>query len=153
MLLSATMTANQAAGQRSAGAKPAVHACAILTPAEVKKLVGGGRAFDSLKPQEDVVGRSGSSCTYANVRIQIDPFPFATIDDMRTKNATEWTSVGGVGDVAYLRNNGNKYAELFARARSRVITVQLDLKPPTETMAKARPLVEALAKALIAKLR
>ena len=146
------------AGPQTSAKPAAIRACSLLTREEVKKIVGGhpdptiDKVFDKMPLEEDSLAGGGSSCGYPSVHIQINPFPFSTIDDMRKKDPSAWTTVSGVGDAAYLRNNRDEWAELFARAGKHVVTIQLDLEPPRETLEKARPAASALAQALIAKL-
>lgn len=139
-----------AAAQRGSGG---IRACSLLTKDEVKRLVGmGNQFFDQAPADEEALPGGGSTCNYANVHIQIDPFPFSTIERMRQGQPAGWTTVSGVGDEAYLRNNRGQYAELYVRAGQHVVTVQLDMDPPHEVLEKARPAAAALASALIARL-
>lgn len=151
-LLVTSMHASQRGAAPAPAGKPGtIRACSILPAAEVKRLINGGRLFDMFKPEEEPAG-SGSSCAYAGVHVQIDPFPFSTVENLQKKTPADWKAVSGVGDAAYIHNNANQYAELYARAGQHVVTVQLDIDPPHETMAKAQPVAMALASALIAKL-
>src|SRR5215471_5593298 len=99
-------------------AAPAQGACSIMTKAEVKQF-STNAFFDQLPVQEEKVG-NGTSCNYADILIQIDPFPFATIERMRSGAPQRWEAAPGVGDAAYARDNGGRYAELYSRVGQRV---------------------------------
>ena len=131
----------------------AVRACSLLTKAEVKNIIGAGNRFwDQLPVTEEPLRSGGSSCTYANAVVQINPFAFSVLEDMRKKAPAEYQTVPDVGDLAYIHVNRGEYAELYARARQHVVTVQLDMDGPFQTLDGARPAAAALANALIAKL-
>jgi hypothetical protein len=133
-------------------AAPAPGACSLFTKDEAKNFSDAAKFFDLIPPQEDKVG-NGSSCSYADFIIQVDPFPFATIDAERKKPGERFEAVPGVGDLAYAHENTRiGAAELYFRVGQRVATVQLDI-PMGQTYATTKPRLIALSRALAAKLR
>ena len=135
-----------------------IHACALLTASEVKKLAALPdplNLYATMPAQEEPLGK-GSSCNYPNLHVQIDPFDWTTIDGLRTKNPTQFEAVPDVGDEAYLRANkparSLEFAELYARVGSHILTIQMDV-PDGKTTASVKPGLVALAKAYAAKLR
>jgi len=131
-------------------AAPASGACSIMTKAEVKPF-STNRLFDQSPAEEMQEGR-GSSCSYAGVYIQLDVIPFSTIENMSRDKRERIEAVRGVGDAAYVRNNRDDYAELYARVGQRTLTIQLDIGPQ-ETFASVRPRLLQLAAAMAAKFR
>ena len=110
------LMARQAAPGAATPARPS--ACALLT----KELVTQITPYDTqtlagvlgVRPTEDPIGQSGSACSYGGITMQIDPFPFATIEKMRTP---AWAAVPGVGDAAYFRDNRGVDPVQHRRAR------------------------------------
>ena len=148
----------QAQGRgRSNAATSAIRACALLPAGEVKRLVALPdplNLYEKMPPDEEAVGR-GSSCSYPNVHVQIDPFEWSTIDSMRVKTPAQFEAVPGVGDAAYLHANKQRsveFAEFYARIGAHVLTIQMDV-PDGKTTASVKPGVIALAQAYAAKLR
>jgi hypothetical protein len=147
----------QAQGGRATGGTAAIRACTVLPASEVKRLVGLPdplNLYTKLPPEEETIGR-GSSCTYPNVHVQIDPFVWSTIDSVRTKTPAAYEAIPGVGEAAYLHVNKKssvEFAELYARIGTHVLTIQLDV-PDGKTTAALKPNIIALAQAYAAKLR
>jgi hypothetical protein len=131
-------------------AAPVSGACSIMSKAEVKPF-STNRLFDQFPAEEMREGR-GSSCNYAGVYIQLDVIPFATIENMSRDKRERIEAVRGVGDAAYVRNNRDDYAELYARVGQRTFTVQLDIGPQ-ETFASVRPRLLQMGAAMAAKFR
>lgn len=145
-------------GGRSSAATSAIRACALLPATEVKRLAALPdplNLYVKMPPEEETVGR-GSSCTYPNVHVQIDPFDWSTIDSTRAKTPAQFETVPGVGDAAFLRANkpapSLEFAELYARIGAHVLTIQMDV-PTGKTTAAVKPGLVALAQAYAAKLR
>ena len=133
-------------------AAPAPGACSILTKDEAKRFSAAAKFFDLIPPEEEKL-RTGSSCSYSDYIVQVDPFPFATIDAERSKPGERFETVPGVGDLAYARENTRiGGAEIFYRVGQRVVTIQMDI-PMGQTYATTKPRLIELAKALAAKLR
>ena len=128
---------------------PVVKVCSLLPKAEVKKLIGGGKVFDMLEPEEEAVA-GGSSCNYPEVMVQVIPFRQSTIDTARKRGSLE--TISGVGDEAYLYDNRGRYAELYVKVGPYLLTLQRDIGTG-RTLASVRPGVLELARALAAKLR
>jgi len=138
--------------QASSGAKyQVVKACSLLPLAEVKKLAPWPKQMDSFaKAEEEPLGSYGSSCNYPTLDLQVMSFSRSTIDALRKQGPLE--SVSGVGDEAYLRNNENSYAELYARVGPHLLTVQFNIGP-NKTYDASKSTVIELGKAFAAKLR
>jgi hypothetical protein len=154
----ASVASAQAAGARADSSAAPIHACALLIPSEVKKLAALPdplNLYATMPAQEEPLGK-GSSCTYPNLHLQIDPFDWPTIEGLLVKNPTQFEVVPDVGDAAYLRANkparSLEFAELYARVGSHVLTIQMDV-PDGKTTASVKPGLVALAKAYAAKLR
>jgi hypothetical protein len=145
------LMARQAARGDVTPARPS--ACALLT----KELVTQITPYDTqtlagvlgVRPTEDPIGQSGSACSYGGITMQIDPFPFATIEKMRTP---AWAAVPGVGDAACFRDNRGEWGELYVRSGTRVLTIQMDV-PTGKTAASIQSNTVALAKAILPKLK
>ena len=131
-------------------AAPAPGACALLSKDEVKKF-SSNPFFDRFPPEEEKAG-NGSSCNYAGVMIQVDPFAFATVDNLRRQPEQVFEAAPGIGDAAYMHDNRGNYAELYARVGQRVFTIQMDIGPQ-ETYQSVKPRLTGLANLLAAKLR
>ena len=150
-VFSAALMARQAARGDATPARPS--ACALLT----KELVTQITPYDKqtlagvlgVRPIEDPIGQSGSACSYGGITMQIDPFPFATIEKMRTP---AWAAVPGVGDAAYFRDNRGEWGELYVRSGTHVLTIQMDV-PTGKTAASIQSNAVALAKAILPKLK
>jgi hypothetical protein len=138
----------------AAASDPTMHACAVLTRAEVRKLVPWSDQMESIFPQEEEDRfANGSGCEYPSVRVQI----MSTSPDQwqrwveTSKNPTV-ERVADVGEEAYIRDNKGMFAELYAKSGPYLVSVQKSLKPGETTQASKAQLI-ALGKALIAKLR
>ena len=149
------------AGSEAAAGTPKVGACSWLTrelvtqvspyeeqPAEQRQL--HHQLLTQLPPQEEPVGASGSACSYGGIYLQIDPFaaPARVEKDLAKMSVP----LPGLGDVAYFRDNHGEFAELYVRAGTRVLTIQMDT-PHGRTPESIEPNAIALAKALLPKLR
>jgi len=133
-------------------AAPAPGACSLLTKEEAKRFSEAAGFFDRIPPEEDKLA-NGSACSYADYIIQVDPFPFATIDAERKKPGERFESVPGVGELAYARENTRiGGAEIFYRVGQHVVTIQMDIAMG-QTYATTKPRLIGLAQALAAKLR
>jgi hypothetical protein len=137
----------------SAAAKPAIRACSLLTKELVSKITPYDeeqkRLVFTIPPQEDSVGASGSACEYGGIHLQIDPFPWTTVEKVGDKT---WVAVPQVGDAAYFRDNRGDYAELAAHVGARVVTIQMSI-PTGRTADSIKPNVVALANAVLPSLK
>jgi hypothetical protein len=88
-----------------ASASPAVRVCSLLPKAEVKRHVPWIDALDRMKPEEEAIGASGSSCSYPSVHIQVLPSSSRIIEIARKRGGLE--KISGIGDEAYFYNNSN----------------------------------------------
>lgn len=128
-----------------------VKVCSLLSLAEVKKLAPWPPHVDAIaKAEEEPIGPRGSSCNYPSADVQVMSFQQGTIDSLKKSGKLE--PVTGVGDEAYLRNNRDRYAELYARVGPHLVTVQYNIGTGEKfDVAKARAV--EIGKALAAKLR
>lgn len=150
LAFAACVVAAQSAGQ-SAPAKPAVHACAVLTRDLVTKYdTLNPKLHAMFKPEEEAVGPRGSSCNDGGILLQIDPFVREA--ELRKSPGKEWQPVGGLGETAYFRDNGGRWAELMVWAGSHHFTLQMTV-PDGATAESVKPKATGLATALIAKLK
>ena len=99
--------------------------------------------------EEERLGPTGSACSYAGVTLQVDTFTPAALDKMRTK---AWAPVSGVGDAAWVNENQGRWVELYARAGTHVIAIQLGI-PQGRTAASVQPNLIALGKELLAQVK
>ena len=128
-----------------------VNACSLLSLAEVKKLAPWQPHLDPYaKAEEEPLGSSGSSCEYPTVGIQVMLFNRGTIDALRKDARVE--SIAGVGEEAWVRNNRDMFAELFAKVGPHLLTVQLSIES-NKTFESSRPSLIAIGKAFAARLR
>jgi hypothetical protein len=132
-----------------------VSACSLLTKEEVKKFAPWAPHLDQFEPEEEALA-NGSACNYPRVYIQVMSMSESGwkrwLDSFRKNETLE--PVAGVGDEAYLRDNGRRFAELCAKVGTHVLTVQYSLNDHQgETTQAAKPQVVALSQALAAKLR
>jgi hypothetical protein len=148
--MSAAILGAMLASTASLSAAPAPGACSLLRKDEMKKF-SSNQFFDQFPPEEEKAG-NGSGCNYAGVYIQIDPFPFSTIDTMRRQPGRTFEAAPGIGDAAFASNNKGEYAELFAKIGQRVFTIQMDVGP-NETYASVKPRLLALAAVMAARLK
>lgn len=147
-LLSSSAAADQA---RSGGAgKPAIKACSLLSRDLVMKVSGAvNKAVFDLPPEEEQVG-NGSACDYADIRLQVDPFPWSVLEASAKKDKT-WVPLSGIGDGAYFQG-GRTFAGLMGHVGGRTFTIQMGV-PFQSTAEKIKPNVITLANAIIPKLK
>jgi hypothetical protein len=140
---------SQAGG--GAGKYQVIKACSLVTVAEVKKVAPWPPHLDQFaKAEEEPLGTYGSSCNYPTVFVQVMPFNQGTIDAAKKAGAQE--AVAGVGDEAYVRNNGNNYAELISRVGPHLLTLQLSINTG-KTFDGEKPQLVELAKLIVTRLR
>lgn len=138
----------QATQQPSAAQTPTVSACSLLPKEDVKKHLPWIALLDSMPIEEESLGASASACNYPSVYIQVMPFSQSMIDLARKKGGLE--TISGVGDEAYFHNNADRYAELYVRAGSHLLTLQANVNDSIESV---KPGTLNLARALAAKLQ
>lgn len=148
-LLSSTGRADQTGG--GAAGRPAIKACSLLTKELVMKFSGAAnKAVFNLPPDEEPVGKSGSACEYADIRLQIDPFAWSVLEASAKKDKT-WVPVPEVGDDAYFQA-GRNFAGLMALSGGHTFTIQMGV-PFQSTAEKMKSNVIALAQAIVPKLK
>lgn len=128
-----------------------VEVCALVPLAEVKTLAPWAPHIDPFaQAEEEAIGSTGSSCSYPTAHVQVMAFNQRMLDAAR--KAAPLEPVQGVGDEAWIRNNRDLFAELYARVGPHLLTVQTDIGTG-ETFDSRKPALIALAKAFAAKLR
>lgn len=140
-----------AAEQAQTGA-PAFKACSLLPRDLVMKVSGDNVnkfVFD-MPPQEEPVGKAGSACDYAGIRLQIDPFSWTALEASAKKH--KMMPVSGVGDAAYFGSRNSQFAEMTGRVGRHTFTIQMGV-PFESTPDQMKPNVIALAEAIVPKLR
>lgn len=145
------LSPSDAAGSSQGAAYKVVQVCSLVPLAEVKKLAPWPPHLDAFaKPEEEAIGTHGSSCNYPTAHVQVMAFNERMLDAARKAGKLE--PVAGVGDEAWIRNNRDRFAELYARVGPHLLTVQTDIGT-NETFDSQKPTLIALAKAFVAKLR
>jgi len=150
MLIVLAVGSLYAAGSPAQAQSPAagpIRACSLLPKEEVKRHLPWIDVLDQMPVEEEPIGASGSSCNYPTVFIQVLPFSQGTLDAIRAQDRTE--PVDGIGDLAYLHNNRDEYAELYVKTGNHLLTLQANVD---STIEAVKPGVLALATALIEKL-
>lgn len=128
-----------------------VKVCPLVPLAEVKKLAPWAPHLDPFaKAEEEALGTYGSSCSYPTAHVQVMAFRQSTIDAAGKSARLE--PVTGVGDEAFVRNNRDRFAELFARIGPHLLTVQLDIGT-NQTFETVKPTLVKLGAAFAGKLR
>jgi len=134
-------------------AKPAVHACTLLTKEVITQISPYDKqalaAALTEAAKENPAGTSGSECSYGGITMQVDPFTPAVFEKQRDN---KWVAVSGVGDSAYFFDRSGRWAELYVVAAGRVLTIQMAV-PTGKTAPSIQPNVIALAKAILPKLK
>jgi hypothetical protein len=135
-------------------AAPPPDACALLTKAILTRVSPetAQRLADALAfpPEAGQVGTRGSTCDYGGVYLQIDPF--AAPSRVEKEFARSGSArVAGLGDAAFYRDNRGRHGELYVRAGSRTLTIQMSI-PPGRTAASIQPNAVELARLLLAEL-
>ncbi|HEX5070212.1 MAG TPA: hypothetical protein VFV78_08335 [Vicinamibacterales bacterium] len=139
-------------GGTAAIQKPVVKACSLLTKDLALKVTSAPntKVFDLMPPEEETVG-AGSACEYGDIRIQLDAFDAAKLDQIVKADQT-WTAVPGVGSRAWFHNNKNRYAELMAVTGTHTLLIQMGV-PIGGTAEGIKPKAITLANALLQKLK
>ncbi|HKU17463.1 MAG TPA: hypothetical protein VJQ52_23925 [Steroidobacteraceae bacterium] len=140
--------------QATAANDPPLHACSVLTRAEVRKFVPWSDQIEGIFPQaEEDQFPNGSGCEYPSVRVQVmSTSPEQWKRWVETSKNPTVERIAGVGEEAYIRDNQGRFAELYAKSGSRLVSLQKNLNNGETTQA-SKPQLIALAKAVLAKLR
>jgi hypothetical protein len=136
-----------------AAGQTAIKACSLLSKELVAKYwPGDKRAFEVLRPEEEPLGATGSSCDYGTIGLQVDPFTPQQVDQIAKEKSTEWSAVPGLGDSAYFRNNRNRFAELLVRTGAHTFTIQMGV-PMGKTADAIKPDTIAVAREILPRLQ
>ena len=127
---------------------PKISACSLVPKEQVKQHLPWIPALDRMAVEEEAIGKYGSSCNYPSVFIQVLPFSQGTIDSARKNGGLE--PIREVGDEAYFHNNRNRYAELYVKVGTHLLTLQANVDGKIESV---KPGVLNLGKVLADKLR
>jgi hypothetical protein len=128
-----------------------VAACSLLSREAIGKVVTPASKYIlDAKPSEEPVGAKGSSCSYADLMLQVDPF--ARPDELRKAPGKDWQPVTGVGEAAYFHNNSDRFAELMGWSGAHHFTIQIGV-PSDSTADKMKPGLIALANTILARLK
>ena len=126
---------------------PKISACSLVPKEQVKQFLPWLPALDQMAVEEEAIGTYGSSCNYPSVFIQVLPFSQGTIDSARKNGRLE--PIREVGDEAYFHNNRDRYAELYVKVGTHLLTLQANVHDKIESV---KPGVLGLAKLLADKL-
>ena len=137
------------AGQAT-GSYQAVKPCSLVSLAEMKKLAPWPPSVDASAKAEEMALPQRSLCVYPTAQVQIEPYRVQIIDS--AKKTARLDPVPGVGDEAYIRNNQNLFAVIYAKVGPHLLTVEMDIAPG-KTFETAKPTVIEIAKAFATKLR
>jgi hypothetical protein len=148
--LAASAAASQSAAKPASG-KPAIRACSLMTRDLVAKYdTLNPKVRDFMKPEEEAIGKHGSSCNDGGIFLQVDPF--LSHGELRKKPPKDWQPVAGLGDAAFFRDNGGRWGELIVWTGPHHFTLQISV-PTGGTAESVKPNATGLATALIAKLK
>ncbi|MBP1597030.1 MAG: hypothetical protein H6Q05_2407 [Acidobacteria bacterium] len=147
----------------TAAQKPgALRACSLLTPAEIKSILGDRtpRFFDQVPPNEETLSNGGTECFISTITIQLDAHPVAAFEETRKRymasSRTKFEPISGVGDAAYFYEQDagkqSHVAGIYTKVGQHVLTVSMDVITPA-TAESIRPGLLALTKAAATKLR
>ena len=143
----APLVAQKPATPAADGQRP--KACGILPREELKKIMPWGAAFDPVKETEEPYG-TGSVCSYPGFDIFVGKYSQSTLDFARKRGPL--LPVAGVGDEAFLREDGRTFAHIYVKVGDRIVQVQKSIRFD-ETFESVKPALIAMGKALAAKLR
>lgn len=145
-------------------------ACALLSVAEIRSITGRADYPDHVDGDPDGEGAGGgSSCQYGGATMMPGPYP--PLLSVVLIKGKDWTArsrgfplpagcsrepVAGVGDDAFFEScpasKSKRSPPLYVKAGTNDLIVQMDVDPPA-TQASVSPLVIAIAKAAVQKLR
>ena len=124
--------------------------CSLMSLAEMKKLAPWPSNVDQYAKAEGVSLPQRSSCVYPTAQIQVEPYRQQTIDMVR--KTVRLDPVAGLGDEAYVGNNKNLFALIYAKVGPHLLGVEMDI-PPGKTFESVKPTALEIAKAFATKLR
>ena len=145
----------------AAGAKPAgIQACGLLTRAEIKTIAARHflPIFDQIPDDLTELPGGGSECTQGAVQVQLDAAPVSNFEARRELygDRTKFEPITEVGDQAYFYEQdpgGDGHTVgVYSRVGTHLIVISMS-PTPTDSAEALRPVVIALTKAAITKLR
>jgi hypothetical protein len=136
-------------GQAAVGDQ-AVKVCSLVSLAEMKKLAPWPSSVDQHAKAEEVSLPPRSLCVYPTAQIQVEPYRQQIIDTARKR--AQLDPVAGIGDEAYIGNNRNLFALVYAKVGPHLLTVEMEI-PVGKKFETAKPTAVEIAKAFAAKLR
>jgi hypothetical protein len=160
-----TTVVSMLAGQSSDRQPTPTHACALLSAAKVRNVMG--RQDYSAGEEGDAPGEGlggGSSCGYG---LPGDWPPRLAVVLIPARGGVSWTTrrrgvqlyqgckreqLSGIGDDAFVELSPTEGPDVYAKAGAFDLVVHMNLVPPA-TAASVKPAVVAVAKAAVAKLR
>lgn len=156
---------------RAKPAAPPTPACALLTVADIRTATGRADYPNDVEGDPEVEGAAGgSSCQYggATTTTPGNHAPLVSLVLIKGKNWTAQTRgmalpagctrepVTGVGDEAFLQScptsKSMRSSPLYVKVGANDLIVQMDIEPPA-TQATVGPIVMAVARAAVKKLR
>jgi hypothetical protein len=137
-------------GEQATGSYQAVKACSLLSLAEMKKLAPWPANLDQQAKAEELALPQRSLCVYPTAQVQVEAYRSQIIESARKTAPLD--PVPGVGDDAYIRNNQNLFAVIYAKVGPHLLTVEMEI-PVGKTFDSAKPTAIEIAKAFAAKLR
>ena len=127
-----------------------VKACSLMSLAEMKKLAPWPSSIDQSAKAEEVALPQRSLCVYPTAQVQIESYRPQIVESAR--KTARLDPVPGVGDEAYIRNNQNLFAVIYAKVGPHLLTVEMEI-PVGQTFETAKPTIIEIAKAFAARLR
>ena len=137
------------AGQAT-GSSQAVKVCSLVSLAEMKKLAPWPPNVDQSAKAEEVVLPQRSLCVYPTAQVQVESYRTQIIDSAR--KTARLDPIPGIGDEAYIRNNRNLFAVIYAKVGPHLLTVEMEIAEG-QTFETAKPTVIEIAKAFTTRLR
>jgi hypothetical protein len=124
-------------------------ACAILTRAEVKKVMPWPSALDGLEDTEEAYG-TGTYCSYPGVNVWLGRYSASMIEEARKRGPL--TPAPDVAPGALLHVRGKRTVALYVKLGDRLVMVEsvVGLGESAESVTSE---VIALGKVLVEKLR
>jgi hypothetical protein len=138
-----------------AQADETVAACRVLSDAEIQKLAGPAVPdWQYQLPRSGTpLGGGGSECEIPGFSVQLDAAPVEQYQArMKIWSNAKYEPMSGIGDEAHYYVQGSDIVGVYTRVGKRMLVVSRDLKQG-ESPASVRPLLESVAKAIVAKLQ
>ena len=150
MHLSATLSA---AAAQAKGEPTTLHACSLLSPAEIRRISGKEDPLN-LPPRRTDLAGGITECGYLGYNLSLNPdipsAEFAASRKRQTQSGAKIEAIAGLGDEAYYWEQGMQLGIALRIGQRRLAMV--DLIQPDELQA-AKTIMLNLAKAAAAKMR